>query len=324
VPNYLHQCPDLGLPTAIHPGEAITLHLEQYPSTTSWNLTLVQVLEGCCDPESCIVAAWQGVEATQTTQTTQTTVVIPEHLAPSLYTAIFSRRYEWRWQTDRGKHRFDVAVGNNAPQNPYHRLGLRHNPFVLGDLLLPNELWLDRVGIDTAITTNYWEVVGDKGHGKTSLLLRLQHHNPGPYHHVHPDWRSRLAALPVVAGGWVYWDELDRVPVPWLLYWLAQAKRQSCTVVVGSHKKLAMWARILGLTTKTYDLKYIHTEEILNWASRHLDFAQIDKKLSYFVIDNATIESIQQQNLIKDPHSLREWLFILHKYVWRCTQISNT
>ncbi|AFZ61258.1 hypothetical protein H6G54_02895 [Anabaena cylindrica FACHB-243] len=61
--------------------------------------------------------------------------------------------------------------------DPYHRLGLHRNPFIAPDNLeIPSQRWFD-FGFSqppSRMKRLFWQVIGEKGAGKTSHLLHWQ------------------------------------------------------------------------------------------------------------------------------------------------------
>lgn len=149
--------------------------------------------------------------------------------------------------------------------DPYAVLGLRHNPFVAEPVPgVDSQLWIERgytppkVGASCLV-----QVLGEKGAGKTSLLLRWREQAHGPYHYVAPNWHRWQ--LPPFASI-VYWDELDRLPRSLLLLSLLWARRTSATVVAGTHTDLSWAAKLAGLSIRTVVFEPLDGAMIQAWA----------------------------------------------------------
>ncbi len=131
-----------------------------------------------------------------------------------------------------------------ARADGYAALGLAANPFAAEQQpgVAPH-LWIsrdDEPPMPQPGARQLVQLIGPKGAGKTSLLLRWRDQQPGPYHYVAPGsprWRfPPLASL-------VYWDELDRMATPVRALALLAAAASGATVVAGSHVDLAASAR---------------------------------------------------------------------------------
>lgn len=149
----------------------------------------------------------------------------------------------------------------------YGQLGLSRNPFVAEEEPgVTRELWLDRGLPDAPSLTagSFVQVVGPKGAGKTSHLLRWRASEPGPYRHVDPGWR-RARPLPVAAL--VYWDEVDRVPSPLLRLALAGVARLGGAIRCGTHRDLSAEAARAGLDVTTFVLPLLEPAAILAWSA---------------------------------------------------------
>lgn len=125
----------------------------------------------------------------------------------------------------------DLKVCTSRPSLPYSHLNLRHNPF--GELTESERVHLAVVCIDdvVALLRNSRQVVqyvGEKGHGKTTHLLKIQATFPQcGYVHI-PEGERR----PVPAGEPVLIDEAQR------LTWRQRKQlfREDRALVLGTHQ----------------------------------------------------------------------------------------
>ncbi len=166
--------------------------------------------------------------------------------------------------------------------DPYRAAGLERNPFVAE--VVPGvdpPHWIDRSppGELTFEPMRFVQVIGPKGAGKTSHLLRWRAALSGPYRHVGPGLQ-RLAPLP--GARVVYWDEADRTP--WLsLALLGQSLRRGM-VVVGTHRDLSSAARRVGFIAESHVLDQLTASDVALFASRRIvaaggkpgDFERLD------------------------------------------------
>ena len=149
--------------------------------------------------------------------------------------------------------------------DPYHRAGLRLNPFAHDVLPAGAPDWVER-GLPAPpepAGRRLLQVIGVKGAGKTSSLRRWQAVTGGPWHYV-PPGRDRFRPLPVAPL--VYWDEADRAVPVLRRRALRAAARRGATVVAGTHLDLAAEADAAGLPVQTVLLPPISPAELDAWA----------------------------------------------------------
>jgi hypothetical protein len=170
--------------------------------------------------------------------------------------------------------------------DPYALLGLSRNPFVAEqEPGVAHDLWLDR-GFPSAPEPGqrvFVQLVGPRGAGKTSLLLRWRGLSQAPYHYAPPD--HRRWALPPLAQ-LVYWDEADRIPL--LPLALALASLHRATVVVGTHTDLRTHAKRCGFQVQTVCFAALDAPTLLHWANRRIDAARLPSAPCPLVLDDAT------------------------------------
>ena len=161
--------------------------------------------------------------------------------------------------------------------DPYRQAGLDRNPFVAE--MSPGvavEHWIDR-RLPPSLTLQpgrLIQIIGAKGAGKTSHLLRWRLLLPGPYRHVGPG-KARLANLPV--GSVVYWDEADRAL--WLRTALWRVAGRHGMVVVATHRDLSGEAMRAGFNVETHELGQLTSGEVERFAVRRINAAGGDPGL---------------------------------------------
>lgn len=125
-------------------------------------------------------------------------------------------------------------------------------------------LWLER-GLGSRPGRGIVEVVGPKGAGKTSHLLRWLGED-GPYHHVAPRGWRRWARPPVADV--VAWDEVDRMPRLVLADALRRTRRRTRLLLLGTHRALGVGAVVHHLPPPT-------AAEVAAWAARRVAAAAL-------------------------------------------------
>ena len=197
--------------------------------------------------------------------------------------------------------------------DPYHALGLRGNPFIAEPApgVAPH-LWIERGAVPpTPAECCLVQLLGEKGAGKTSLLLHWREWLPGPYHYVPPD-RSRWQLPPL--GPIAYWDELDRLPWPLLVLALLRARYRRATVIAGTHRNLTATAHAVGLTVRTVDFAPISATMLQQWAAQRITAAQLPATIATLALDRTTAEQIAHSAAT----SWREAADLLH--IWAAEQ----
>lgn len=159
--------------------------------------------------------------------------------------------------------------------DPYAALGLRRNPFTAEPQAgVAAALWLER-GAPPAPQPwrrSFTQVLGEKGAGKTSLLLRWREQTGGPYHYV-PATPARWRPPPI--AGLAYWDEVDRMPWPVRATALALAARRGASLAVGTHRDLAALARRCGFAVATVQFAPLDVAAVAAWAALRIQAARL-------------------------------------------------
>lgn len=154
----------------------------------------------------------------------------------------------------------------------------------------------------------YVELVGVRGAGKSTHLRRWNARHGGAFHHVAPG-RQRWRFPPI--RPLVFWDEFDRLPAPLRRQALWRAKRQGCTVVAGTHRRLAPEAERLGFAVESQELVPLTVAEVQEWAEARLALVALPG--SRFELPMAVIDSVTAQA----GSSLREAGDLLHVWLAR-------
>lgn len=193
----------------------------------------------------------------------------------------------------------------------YAALNLAANPFVAEqEPGVAPDLWLPRVGVPDPPPPGQRllvQLIGPKGAGKTSHLLRWRTQSPGPYHYV-PQGPARWRRPPVAPI--VYWDEVDRLAGPVRAWVMAYAAARSATVVAGTHEDLTGVARACGLAVTTYRFPGLTPRALREWAALRIADAALPGNTPGLVLDEPTAAAI----CARVGASLREAAIELH--VW--------
>ncbi|MEO1352648.1 MAG: hypothetical protein AAFW84_28270 [Cyanobacteria bacterium J06635_15] len=180
----------------------------------------------------------------------------------------------------------------NWTLNPYLALGLQCNPFVAEDEPgVPEPLWLDRGWSDAPPkqAARLVQVLGVKGAGKTSHLSHWQAQTRGPYCYYPPGWgRLKMPQVAAIA----YWDEADRIPLPYLLSALTWARLTRATIVAGTHRDLGAIARGLNLAVQTIHLQPFDGETLSVWANRRIAAVRLPSQNSTLTLTPERAEKI--------------------------------
>lgn len=196
-------------------------------------------------------------------------------------------------------------------EDGYARLGLSGNPFVADrDRAVEPDLWIDRTGVPKAPEANrrlLVQLIGPKGAGKTSHLLRWHASAPGPYHYV-PPGRKRWSVPPVAALA--YWDEVDRLAPPVRALAFSRAARRGATIVAGTHEDLAPAAARAGLAVVTHEFAGLTPAVLRRWCDRRVAAVTLPDRTPALVPDDALLAEV----CARVGPSLREAAVQLHQW----------
>ncbi|MEM9770531.1 MAG: hypothetical protein AAF889_02820 [Cyanobacteria bacterium P01_D01_bin.73] len=188
------------------------------------------------------------------------------------------------------------AILSNSLLNPYGAIGLRGNPFVAeGGRGVPKELWVDRGWSKAPVAKGrqFVQVMGEKGFGKTSHLKHWRGQTGGPYCYYPPGLgRLRFPAIAPIT----YWDEADRIPLPWLFLALAWSRVVGNTVVVGTHRDLRSVAVPLGFKVAHIDLPPLDAEMLMKWAAHRIQAARLPGAQCSLALSQEQAGAIAQQS----------------------------
>jgi hypothetical protein len=200
--------------------------------------------------------------------------------------------------------------------DPYHRFGLRRNPFATEE----NVNWLEASWIDRGLSSPppvraslFVQIQGPEGSGKTSQLLSWQRCTNGAYisysfcRRFRPFGRWRIPPVNAIA----YWDDAQIIPWPLLLLALTWAALCHSTIVVATHADLSWMARWLGLHVQTFEIPELDTETLLHWAHLHIRAARLHEPIEPGL--HPTSE-VMAQVLAKSNHSWRAAGHYLHAW----------
>jgi hypothetical protein len=140
------------------------------------------------------------------------------------------------------------------PYFPFHRLGFRANPFrALADDEWAEIVILPRAALLAADAGGHIQVMGERGHGKTSMLLGLQAHlrragQAAGYEYV-PEWQE-VFHTPLDGVGVFLLDEAQRLNVAERARLLRKAKAGR-RLILGSHEDLTGLFAAAGLPLAT-------------------------------------------------------------------------
>jgi hypothetical protein len=185
----------------------------------------------------------------------------------------------------------------NGYRDPYHRLGLKRNPFIApASLQLDGDRWCD-FGYSLPILSKkpqFIQFLGVKGSGKTSHLLHWQQQTGGIYYYQKPwHWLS-IPPFKLQKSGveFTYWDEANRIPLPLLIWSLNRAYRQQLIVVVGSHLNLGAIAKLVGYQVRTIRLNNLSLPRLKAWINQQFQAELLPRRSPR---QRLALEQIQQQ-----------------------------
>jgi hypothetical protein len=196
--------------------------------------------------------------------------------------------------------------------DPYHRLGLRCNPFRTEPIPgVPETLWVDR-GFSTPPPMQsglLLQIIGDPGAGKTSHLLHWRQQTGGGYTYYPLEWVQRWQWP--ASGSIAYWDEVDRMPIPLLWAGLSIAKSQNSTIVAGTHQCLKWAGKLIGLPVETIVLPSLTADELIQWSEQRIAAVRLcdNVSISLRLTDQDALAIVQQSQT-----SWRQAATLLH--IW--------
>ncbi len=205
--------------------------------------------------------------------------------------------------------------------NPYHRIGLRRNPFInLETLYIPINRWVD-FGFSQPPPRQsclFWQVLGEKGAGKTSHLLHWHEKTKGIYYYCPKGWLSwQFPPISAIA----YWDEADRIPLLILLFSLISAKGCRATIVVSTHRNVAWIAGLLGFSLRKIYLSTLSVENLISL----LEIALKAEQLSLQIPIPLTLTLEQAEEIVqKSQGSWRKAANYLHIWVAKSCQAQSS
>ncbi|MGB3299830.1 MAG: hypothetical protein WBA76_16305 [Phormidesmis sp.] len=210
--------------------------------------------------------------------------------------------------------------------NPYAALGLKRNPFILeSDAAISPPLWIDRgwsapppLGAKQLV-----QIIGVKGAGKTSHLKHWQAKTGGPYCYYPPGWKRLkpplTSPLTTLAHQKIaYWDEADRMPLPFLLIALLIAAQTSYTVVAGTHTDLSPAAHQIGLSVTTINIPSFDALLLTQCVNQRIAVVRLPGKGCGLRLSRAKAEEIA----IAANGSWREASDLLH--IWAAELATST
>ena len=203
---------------------------------------------------------------------------------------------------------------NDDLSSPYARLGLRHNPFLADPVPgVAGGFWVDRPAPAAPEPggRRVVQLLGEKGAGKTSLLLHWRAERPGPYRYVPPptslrERLTRLAPLPVASL--TYWDEADRVPPALLRLALRRVAKRGATAAIGTHRDLTPEAARAGLPVTTHIFPPLTPAVLAAWCAPRI--AAVARPGCEFAVPDDVLDEV----CAASGASLREASVLLH--VW--------
>lgn len=196
-------------------------------------------------------------------------------------------------------------------RNPYHKLGLHRNPFIAPENLeIPSQRWLD-FGFSQAPPIQkrlLWQLIGEKGAGKTSHLLHWRQQTGGVYYCCQPGWKQWL--LPPVAKI-AYWDEANRILLPILVISLWKARLIDATIVIGTHDDLSKIAKLFNFEIKTIKLSTLCVENLLQWTKKLIEAERLSPStpvsLELTLEEASKIIAVSQESWRKAANYLHIW-----------------
>ncbi|MEO0354169.1 MAG: hypothetical protein AAF268_05030 [Cyanobacteria bacterium P01_A01_bin.3] len=134
--------------------------------------------------------------------------------------------------------------------------------------------------------------MGVEGAGKTSHLNHWQACTGGQYCY-YPPGLGRVKLPPIAAIA--YWDEANRIPLPFLALAFARAALTKATIIAGTHTDLGSLARRCGLTVTTIHLPSFTADTLLTWANRRIEAVRVSDRRCRLVLEQERATELAQQ-----------------------------
>ncbi len=156
---------------------------------------------------------------------------------------------------------------------------------------VPAQLWIDRgwSSPPPLQAKQLVQVMGVKGAGKTSHLKHWQAETGGSYCYYPPGWgRVKVPTVEKIA----YWDEANRIPLPFLIVALARAALTHATIVAGTHRDLGRVARLLGLRVQTIHLPPLDAEALIVWTKCRIEAVRLPHRDCCLILSRERAQEI--------------------------------
>ena len=164
----------------------------------------------------------------------------------------------------------------------YREAGYEKNPFSTA-ALSESSIFVDR-GLrppEPGARTMY-QLIGDRGFGKSTHLQRWQSTQPGPVHYVPPEPYAKRWATPPTGNATVYGDEIDRMPSLLRWRWFRSLAKAGATVIIGTHVDLRGVAERAGFTVVSHHLVPLTRDEVECVVGQHVERVRIGEPRVHF------------------------------------------
>ncbi|QGJ69164.1 Hypothetical protein PBC10988_8310 [Planctomycetales bacterium 10988] len=203
-------------------------------------------------------------------------------------------------------------------KDPYQQMGIKRNPFVVKETPgVPQPLWMDRHQPNHPLPNQcqYFQILGSRGVGKTSILFHWKEEQPGPYHYVAEDFtRWQLPPFHPI----VYWDEIDRWA--WwyraLIFFIGRLKK--ITIVAATHRDFSTLSKWLGFEVRQVTFQPLTPEELMEWAELRIQAARLNEEIA----TNLHLTQVKAEEIAaKAGDSLRFAADLLH--IWAAEEAAK-